>query len=211
VIDLCRRSRGFDARCYTPEDGLGVHPGRVDEGPKVVATCWDPFWTVDIFHEIHAQSNPSNMAERGVFIVYPDGARLDSAYPNPGEVDEDVRQAGPTMARLLATATGLIVGGPYATGIMSERETGVGAKGRRLQIFAATATPAMLAHSSRFISEVGCFSNPNDKAILSQPDFPQRQAIGIVHAYAWLAKISMGWTFDYVIVDATEQRGHLAS
>ena len=111
VVDLARRSAGFEIRCYTPEDGLGVHPGAVDEAPRWVATAWDPEWTVDVFHEIHAQAVPTRLAERGIFLIYPDSAGLASAYPSVGVCDEDVKAHGPVLAHILSAATGLPVGG----------------------------------------------------------------------------------------------------
>jgi hypothetical protein len=78
---------------------------------------------------------------------------------------------------------------------MSERHTLIGQRGRRLRIFAATATPAMQAHACRFITEIGSYTNPADEAALSAPDFPPRAARGILEAYAALAIARMGWTY----------------
>jgi len=192
VVNLCRASIGFCDRCYTPGDGLGDHPGPVDAGPCEVATTWDPEWTVDIFHEIHVQRAPNYPNERGVFVIYPDS-------PEDDDIDEDVRKHGPTVARILANATGLPVGGQNGVGIMSERWTWVGAQGQRLRVFEATASAGMRAHSCRFLSEVGCFTNAQDRAILDRADFPERQARGLVRAYASLAVARMGWTFAYSI------------
>jgi hypothetical protein len=200
VLALARASDGFDIRCYTPEEGLGVHPGPVDAGPREVASVWDPGWRVDVLHEVHAQAVPSRPQERGVFVIYPDGAGLTSAGANPGEIDADIKAYGPVMARILATATSLPVGGP---GVMSERQTLVGQDGRRLRIFDATATHDMVARSCRFISEVGCHTNPQDRAIMTRPDFPRRQAVGILRAYAALARAQLGWSYPYRFADDT--------
>ena len=199
VLDLALSSYGFDVRSYTPDNGKGIHPGPVAEGPREVAMTWDPAWTVDIFHEVHHQRLPAYPSERGIFVIYPDGTGLDSDYPNPGEVDVDVKEHGPTMARILAGTTGLPVGGPSGAGIMSERQTWVGEGGRRLRVFAATATAYLITHSCRFISEAGYCTNPEDKAIMSQPDFARREAIGILRAYASLATKRMGWSYAYRI------------
>src|SRR5215212_378475 len=199
VVNLFRASLGFEVRCYTPGDGLGLHAGPVDAGPRAVATLWDPTWTVDIFHEIHAQAWPAYPRGRGAFLIYPDGAGLLSDCPNSGEVDERVREHGLAMARLLAAATGLPVGGPSGRGVMSERETLVGGRGCRLRVFAATATPAMIRRSCRFITEVGAYTNALDKEILCLPEFPTWQAVGIVRAHASLARAHLGWTATYWI------------
>jgi hypothetical protein len=199
IVDLARFSEGFDVRCYTPDDGLGLHSGTVDEGPREVATIWDPAWPVDLLHEVHAQAVPDRPDLRGVFVIHPDGAGLASEYLNPDEVDADIAAHGATMARIIAAATGLPVGGPGEHGVISERQTLIGAQGRRLRVFAATATPAMIEHCSRFISEVGCHTNPLDKAIMDQPEFPSRQANGMLQAYASLAIVQLGWTYPYRI------------
>ncbi len=204
VVELARKSDGFEVRCYTPNDGLGVHPGRVDDAPREVATAWDPEWTVDIFHEVHADAVASRPAERGVFVIYPDGAGLASDYPNPGEVDEDVKAYGPIMARILGAATGLPVGGPGGSGVLSEQQTLVGCQGRRLRIFAATATPSMIEHSCRFITEVGCHTNDLDRALMSRPDFALRAAVGILRAYAALAAAGLEWLHACRIADITD-------
>jgi hypothetical protein len=153
---------------------------------------------------VHAQAVPARPEVRGVFVIYPDGLELTSDFPNPGDRDEDVIEHGTTMARILAIATGLTVGGPDSRGVMSERQTFVGRQGRRLRIFAATATPGMVAHSCRLISEVGCHTNPGDKAIMIRPEFPIRQAVGMLQAYASLAVAQLGWTYPYRIADEFE-------
>jgi len=205
IVDLARLSDGFEIQSYTPEDGLGIHPGVVDVGPREVAMTWDPDWPVDIFHEIHAQAFPSRPSERGVFLIHPDGVGLASDYPNPGEVDEDVVEHAATMARIISGTTGLPVGGPGETGVVSERQTLVGLEGRRLRIFAATATPGMVAHSCRFITEVGTHTNAVDRAIMSQPGFARMEAIGVIRAYASLAVTQLDWNYAYRIAVETEQ------
>ena len=200
VVDLARRSRGFEVRCYTPDDGLGMHPGFGSDGPREVAEAWHPSWHVDIFHEIHAQGSPDRN-ERGAFVIYPDGAGLDSdPFPPSDDRDRDVERHGRTMAGILARATNLSVG-HGGTGIMSERQTRVGLDGDRLGVFGATSTPAMVSESCRFISEVGCYTNPADRLVMSGVDFPRREAAGILAAYAALATARRGWTFDYSIPD----------
>jgi hypothetical protein len=154
-----------------------------------------------MFHEVHAQAQPARPEARGVFVIYPDGLGLASDFPNPGDRDEDIVEHGATMARIVAAATGLSVGGNANRGAMSERQTFVGQQGRRLRIFAATATPGMIAHSCRFISEVGCHTNPVDHAIMVRPEFPSRQAVGLLQAYASLAVARLGWTYPYRIGD----------
>jgi hypothetical protein len=159
-----------------------------------VATDWDPVWTVDIFHEIHIQAVPGNTDIRGVFVIYPDD-------PETDDIDEDVRKQGPTMARIIASATGLPIGGPGSLGILSERRTLVGRNGRRLRVFEATATEGLRSHSCRFITEVGCLTNSEDRRILDQPDFPIRQARGLLQAYAALATSALGWAYAHRIAD----------
>ena len=201
VVALARRSTGFEVRSYTPRDGLGIHPGPVDEGPRHVATTWDRQWTVDVFHEIHAQAVPTRPAERGVFVIYPDGAGLTSTAPSVDDCDEDVRAHGSVLAHILAAATELPVGGAGNTGVLSEQDTEVGRAGRRLRVFAATATPRLRGHSCRFISEVGSRTNERDWAIMVRPAFAGWQAVGILRAYASLAAVRMGWTYPYRIAE----------
>lgn len=172
VVDLSRASTGFEIRCYTPDDGLGMHPGPVGAAPSCVARSWDPLWTVDIFHEVHTDAAPSPEM-RGICVVYPD-------HPESGDVDEDVRKQGPTMAAILSRATSLPLGGTAGCGILGERRTWVGRQGKRLAVFSATATESMRDHSCRFISEVGYYTNTEDRKVLDREDFPQRQAAGIL-------------------------------
>jgi hypothetical protein len=199
VVELARASDGFEVRSYTPDDGLGIHPGPVDAGPRTVATEWDPVWTVDLFHEIHAQAVPDQPQQRGVFVVVPDGEGLAGVGSDAGDRDRRLLAHGPTIARIIAGATGLPLGGPGGSGVLSERQTFVGRHGRRLRVFAATATPAMVGRSLRFITEVGHTTNPEDEAIMRRADFPRRQALGILHAYAWAAETLLGWTHPYRI------------
>jgi hypothetical protein len=181
-----------------------MHPGYGSDGPDEVATIWHPTWHVDIFHEIHAQGSP-NRNERGAFVIYPDGAGLDSdPFPPSDDRDRDVERHGRTMAGILARATGLSVG-QGGTGIMSEQQTKVGLDGDRLGVFGATSTRAMVSESCRFISEVGCYTNPVDRLIMSGAEFPRSEAAGILAAYAALATARRGWTFDYSIPDGPIQ------
>jgi hypothetical protein len=209
VLALARRSQGFAVRCYTPDDGLGMHPGEIDAGPLEVATLWDPVWPVDIFHELHTNAAAGNAQARGVFVVYPDFAEAEAGPPIAGDsdVDVDVRELGKAMSECIARATGLPLGGPKANGVLSEGETYVGKQGRRLRVFAATATPAMRAHSCRFITEIGCRTTPEDAAILAAPDFPRRAALGTLRAYAILARSRMGWTYPHSIAVARVPTG----
>jgi hypothetical protein len=206
VVALAHRSDGFAVRCYTPGDGVGMHSGAVDAGPGEVAAVWDPVWPVDLFHEIHVQAVPERPDVRGVFVIYPDAPGITVDGTERDDIDRDVQATALVMSQRIAAATGLPVGGPESLGIMSEQQTLFGRRGRRLRIFAATATTGMLAHSCRFITEIGSSTSPEDAEILHQPSFPRRAAAGILEAYAALAVSRMGWSYPYRIGDPDEAR-----
>jgi len=123
VVDLLRHGSGFEVRCYTPGDGIGWYDGPLDAAARQVVAWAKSGWVADIFHEIHHEGT-GTAAIRGGFVIYPDGAGLSSPYPNPGDIDIDVRDHGRRMAELLCGAVGLPIRG---NGTMSERATGVGA------------------------------------------------------------------------------------
>lgn len=114
-----------------------------------------------LFIELHTEAGP-----RGVFVIYPD-------WPSRGDLDADVRdRLGPALATAISqTSAGIPVRG---NGVMSERQTAVGASGHRLAAFAATA--GARATMTRCLIEHGAHTQPADLAILERPEARQAMA-----------------------------------
>lgn len=186
--DLMDRSSGFGVRCYTPNEGLGLYPGYLNQA-AAEAVKWDQNgWTVDVFVECHSEGTAPSV--RGAFVIYPDSG---------DDVDEDVKAMGTRMTQAVINRIPDI---PLRTGLdiagcMSEKETGVGAKGFRLGVFRDTAPLA--PHCSRFLFEAGAHSNAKDRAVMEKPGFVERHAVGLAEAIVLLARERMGWTGAYRI------------
>ena len=113
VAQACRE-RGMKVTVITPSLGgveaSGMFPGGIWDVAKAAVALVPP---PDIFLETHTEGGGGT----GVFAIYPDA---------PGDRDTDVRdKLGPAVARKIAAATGLGVGG-RGNGVMSEKQTGVG-------------------------------------------------------------------------------------
>lgn len=160
------RARGADVRVLTPNDGAGWSAGDLSQVAAQIVAMARSGWTADLFIELHFEAGG---AEDGCFVIYPD-------WPAVGDTDTDVRDTiGPAIARHIASNTGLDVRGG---GIMSERQTYVGATQGRLGIFAATAL--LKATLSRCIIEVAQIVA--DAPIIRHPEFCAQVADGIADA-----------------------------
>jgi hypothetical protein len=158
---LCReyarafRAQGHDVRVITPQDGLGLYPGGLDDVAQQVVDWARAGWVADVFLETHTQG-VGNSAVRGCFGIYPDwGNDIDLAVRNT---------LGVRICQAISRATGIPV---WQAGIMSEKSTEVGLDGFRLGIFRVTAPVAY--EVTRLIIEHGAHTNPLDLAILKNP------------------------------------------
>lgn len=165
------RARYLDVRVVTPDEGLGVFHGRLSDVARRVVD-WDRAgWPVDLFLEVHAEGNQGGNGSRGCFVIYPD---------TDDDVDIRVRdELGPALIHRLSAATGIPLRGD---GLMSERETAVGARGRRLGVLRSTLP--IRAHCTRLLVEVGATTSPLDLAIMQRPDFAARAAEAIATTFA---------------------------
>lgn len=164
AIAKALRARGFEVRVITPDDGRGDYPGSLSAVASQV-TADD-----DCFLEVHTEG-VGNPNVRGVFAIYPDWG---------DDVDTDVRDTlGPAIAKAVSAATGLPVRG---SGVMSEKQTGVGAGGDRLGVFGATAR--YKATCTRLIVEYGSHTSPADMALWKQPAFLSQAADATADALA---------------------------
>jgi N-acetylmuramoyl-L-alanine amidase len=136
---------------------------------------------IDLMLDIHLEGDPANTP--GVFAIVPDGDGLrtltsytgtDSAASNSRD-----RALAAFIAGHVARETGLALRsrGVIAPGVMSERQTHVGADlGWRLAMFAYTA-PAR-DRMVRLVLECGNIAA--DRAIIDRPDFAGKVAVGVV-------------------------------
>jgi uncharacterized protein YkwD len=182
--------RRFDVRCYTPNEGLGMFPGPLDEAAAEVRHWAAAGWVADILHEVHHEGT-GTPSIRGGFFIYPDSAGLSGR--NAGDIDTDVQSEAGRMASLLAAAIGTTTRYNPPQG-MSERQTGVGAQGFRLGVFGAWADRVFIDNSFRFISEAATYTNAQDLAIIKQANYAELHAKGIIDAYIHLATTRGAWT-----------------
>lgn len=168
IMEAWRQSPGFqewaEIRSYTPNDGLGLYPGYLNEAPaSLVLGGWRP----DVMVELHSEGTGSS-AVRGSFVIYPDWTP---------DTDHAVRDFGQLLCDELFERTGIPLrpqGYLAAPGIMSERQTGVGMQGYRLGVFRSTV--AARSWCTRLIFEQGAHTNAKDRAIMTSPDFLNKQA-----------------------------------
>lgn len=199
LMQLVKKSKGFDVRCYTPNEGRGMFPGGLAAAAATARTWLNDGWGADILHEIHHESTAASI--RGGFIIYPDSAGLSGR--NPGNVDIDVREHAGKMAEILVDSFGGVCRYTNCSRGMSEKETGVGGDGYRLGVFGAWSEDYFNNNSFQFISEAAAYSNPTDLKLMQSPGFVEKEAQGILEMYADLAKAKGNWTYDYSIGGAT--------
>jgi N-acetylmuramoyl-L-alanine amidase len=156
------RELGCDVRVITPNDGLGQFPGGLQDVAAKIVEWSNAGWVADLYLETHTQGL-GDTSVRGAFAIYPDWVN---------DIDLVVKNGlGLTMVKAISAATGIPV---WSSGLMSEKSTGVGISGFRLGIFLRTAPVA--SDTTRLIIEHGSHSNPQDLAILQNPEMQQRIA-----------------------------------
>jgi N-acetylmuramoyl-L-alanine amidase len=156
------RELGCDVRVITPNDGLGMYPGGLQDVAAKVVEWSKAGWTADLYLETHTQGL-GDTSVRGAFAIYPDWN---------GDIDLTVKNGlGLSMVKALSAASGIPV---WSSGIMSEKATGVGIGGSRLGIFLRTAPVA--ANTTRLIIEHGAHSSPLDLVLLQTPAIQQKIA-----------------------------------
>jgi hypothetical protein len=156
------RELGCDVRVITPNDGLGMYQGGLQDVAAKVVEWSKAGWTADLYLETHTQGL-GDTSVRGAFAIYPDWN---------GDIDLTVKNGlGLSMVKAISAASGIPV---WSNGIMSEKATGVGIGGYRLGIFLRTQPVA--ANTTRLIIEHGAHSNPQDLTILQNPEMQQKIA-----------------------------------
>ncbi len=156
--------RGIEVETITPDGGRGMFPGSLTAVANEVVRR-SRVKAIQLFVELHTEGigtypNPVN----GVFTIYPDWA---------GDTDADVRDVlGPMLALRIATRGKMGIRG---SGVMSEKNTGVGGQGDRLGIFNATASER--SYMSRMIIEYGAHTNEDDFRRHRDPVWQRQVAI----------------------------------
>lgn len=150
----------------TPDKGMGTSSLSLD---TVAAGVNNLSPHPAIYIETHTEGDGGT----GVFAIYPDWTN---------DLDAEVRdKLGPDLARRVAAATGLGLGAG-GDGVMSEKQTGVGAAGSRLGVFRAT-EPSKNT-TTRLIVEYGAHDKEPDLTIVKRPIFYQKAAVATAEAFA---------------------------
>lgn len=156
------RRRGFDVRVVQPDDGLGFHPGPLDDvGAQVVRWSRDG-WHANLFLEFHFEGNKKGDEARGCFLIYPN---------QRGELDTDAKNR---LAPLIVAGVARHANIPRrGDGTMAESETLAGNLGvfRGLSPLRATLTRGLI--------EVANCESPLDAREIRKPDFLERAALGV--------------------------------
>ena len=140
---------------------------------------------LDLMLDIHLEGDPANTP--GVFAIVPDGDGLRTLTPYTGTdsaaSNSRDRALAASIAAHIARETGLALRtrGVVAPGVMSERQTHVGADlGWRLAMFAYTAP--VRDRLARLVLECGNIGA--DRAIIDGPDFARKVGAGVVAGIA---------------------------
>ena len=198
LLKLARASTGWDVRCWTPNEGLGMFNGPLDAAAATVRTWVAAGWRPDICIEIH-QEGLGDTSVRGGHFIYPDARGLSGREACvPDYVDLDVQAHAGRMAELMCAESGVPTRYRPPRG-MSERETGDGGQGYRLGYFGALSDCYFVENACVTISEGATYSNATDLAIMKRTDYPLKNATGILKALADLAKVRGNWTYPYTI------------
>jgi N-acetylmuramoyl-L-alanine amidase len=153
------RDAGCDVRVITPNDGLGMYPGGLQDVAQKVVDWANAGWVADLYLETHTQGL-GDTSVRGAFSIYPDWGN---------DIDLTVKNGlGLAMVKALTAASGIPI---WSSGLMSEKATGVGISGYRLGIFLRTAPVA--ASTTRLIIEHGAHSSQQDLVLLQKPEIQQ--------------------------------------
>jgi hypothetical protein len=140
---------------------------------------------IDLMLDIHLEGDPANTS--GVFAIVPDGDGLQTLTPYAGSDSLASNTLDRAMAAAIAghvarkTGLPLRTRGVVAPGVMSERQTHVGADlGWRLAMFGYTA-PAR-ERMVRLVLE--CGNVVADRAVIDRPGFGDRVGKGVVAGIA---------------------------
>ena len=180
---MCRKvkaaieRRGGRAWIIQDEDGDGVPGDSPNRGLQAVArlcvSLADAVGGVDAYISMHYEG--AGAAVRGFFGIHPDGYN-DTKAMNPLDVrmieniaDATKKRTGMPLRRLW---------GHNRAGVMSEKETGVGAKGYRLGEFVGTM--GFRTRTARTVLEFGNRWNPADHAMQYDPAKQDAYAEAIV-------------------------------
>ena len=181
------RDTGIMIESYTPQYGLGLFPGYLNQAPaSLVNSAFQPHIMVELHSEGVADPNV-----RGAFVIAPDWRP---------DIDADVINFGHIFPDKLRAATGgaIAIRNASGPGYMSERATGVGLEGFRLGVFRDTA-PAR-GYCTRLIFEQGAHSNPKERAYMESPIFLQQQARAFLDAlvqFSISAKVGPYYQFPW--------------
>jgi len=184
AITAALKGRGHDVHCLQNDDGSADdwYDGSLDAVARRVI-WYDRQAPVDLMLDCHLEGDAAGT--RGVFAIFPDGDGLQTLTPYDGSDSANTldRALGTTIAAAIAARTGLSLRtrGCVAPGLMSEKQTGVGADlGWRLAMFGYT-VPAR-AHMVRLVVEFG--NAVTDRALIDRPDFAANCGAAVADAIA---------------------------
>ena len=180
VAAWCRKL-GMSVIVMTPSangvEGAGMFAGGIWDVARAVTALTTP---PRIFIETHTEGGGGT----GVFAIYPDA---------PPDTDTDVRdRLGSAVAKRIAAATGLALGGPQRNGVMSEKQTGVGGQGFRLGIF--NKTEPIKTATTRLIIEYGAHDKQPDLDIAKSAEFYAKCGQATAEAFAAYLGIANDFT-----------------
>lgn len=170
------RARGMVCEVITPDGpdvdtlpGDGNDSVPLDTAAAKAVAIHNSGKTVDAYVEIHTEG-VANPSVRGCFGIFPDWGT---------DVDTDAKnKLIPMVIRRMAQ----VVGATRGNGVMSEKNTGVGADGFRLGVFRATAPLA--ATTTRVLFECGTHSNPIERAMMRTERYLNGVAVAIAEGLA---------------------------
>lgn len=186
AVTVALRHAGHTVRSLQNDDGSpdDWFDGSLDAVARRVMTLHRQ-QPLDLMIDIHLEGDPANTP--GVFAIIPDGDGLRTLTPYSGTdsaaSNTRDRAMAASIAAHVAQETGLAIRtrGVIAPGVMSERQTHVGADlGWRLAMFAYTA-PAR-DRLVRMVLE--CGNIIADRAVINGPDFARNVAAGVVAGLA---------------------------
>ena len=162
-----------------PAEEADMFDGTLSDVARWVATTADGVTGPVVMLDLHLEGGVS---DRGVFVIVPDDPTKKGQPVDPKhdvwENNKPSRDLGTAIAKEIAAATGLKIRAPKAPGLMSERQSGIGATGKRLAMFSQTAR--LRDRMRRLIVEHG--NIVGDKAIIDHPDTPRKCAEAVVRA-----------------------------
>lgn len=154
------KMNGVDVRCITPDGpdaddlpGDGDYTGTLYDAAYQVTKWYNEGWMADVFFEVHTEG----AGVPGTFGIFPDWGT---------DVDGDARDF--FIPRVVNAITKIPNFVKRNTGVMSEKQTGVGISGYRLGVFRAT--EAIASHTTRFIIEHAAHDIPAERDRLLNPE-----------------------------------------